>query len=154
MSSGSQTPTSSNPDQYQDLVQYQQDEIVRLRQQIQSLQAAVNHWKTEGYAAFRQLVKYDKEVKRLRPALREALANYRDEKELRLRLEKELQDMRIDLDLCLQHEQKWRQQAEQAEEEISTLKVGQQLLTTLMGELRQELNQVRTTMNQQQTWRH
>ena len=62
--------------------------------------------------------------------------------------------MRIDLDLCLQYEQKWRQQAEQAEEEISTLKVGQQLLTTLMEELRQELNQVRTTMNQQQTWRH
>jgi len=62
--------------------------------------------------------------------------------------------MRIDLDLCLQYEQKWRQQAEQAEEEISTLKVGQQLLTTLMEELCQELNQVCTTMNQQQTWRH
>ena len=71
-----------------------------------------------------------------------------------MRLEKKLQDIRIDLDLCLQHEQKWRQQAEQAEEEISTLKVEQQLLTTLMGELRQELNQVRTTMNQQQTWHY
>jgi len=28
MSSDSQTPTSSNPDQYQDLIQYQQNEIV------------------------------------------------------------------------------------------------------------------------------
>ena len=62
--------------------------------------------------------------------------------------------MRIDLDLCLQYKQKWKQQTEQAKEEISILKVGQQLLTILMGELRQELNQVRTTMNQQQTWRH
>ena len=71
-----------------------------------------------------------------------------------MKLEKELQDMRADLDLCLRHEQKWKQQAEQAEEEISTLKVGQQLLTTLLGELRQKLNQVRTTMAQRQTWHH
>src|SRR6266487_3144647 len=101
MSSGNQTPTSSSPDQYRDLVQYQQDEIVRLDQQVQSLQTAVSHWKAEGYAAFRQFLEHYEEVKRLRLALREALANYRDEKELRLKLEKELQDMRADLDLCL-----------------------------------------------------
>ena len=65
-----------------------------------------------------------------------------------MKLEKELQDMRADLDLCLQHEQKWKQQAEQAKEEIGTLKVEQQLLTTLLGELCQQLNQVCTTMAQ------
>ena len=69
MSSGNQTPTSSSPDQYQDLVQYQQDEIVRLDQQVQSLQTAVSHWKAEGYAAFQQFLEHYEEVKKLRLAL-------------------------------------------------------------------------------------
>ena len=56
--------------------------------------------------------------------------------------------MKADFDLCLWHEQKWKQQAEQVEEKISILKVEQQLLTTLLGELRQKLNQVRITMAQ------
>ncbi len=153
MSSGSQTPTDQAPDQ-QDLIQYQQAEIERLRQQVHELQTSVAHWKNEGWIAFQNTLRVEGELSRLRPELREVLANYQDEKELRMRLEKELKDMRSDLDLCFRHEQRWKKKAEQAEEEIDTLKVGHQLLSTLITGLRQELEQVRLEMAQRQSWRH
>jgi chromosome segregation ATPase len=153
MSSHSQTPSSLVFDQYQDLVQYQQAEIERLNHRVQELQIAVDYWKEEGWKSFQHTVRSERELQWLRPALREALNNYQDEKKLRVRLEEELKNMRADLDLCLRHEQKWKQQAERAEEEIDTLKVGQQLLSTLVVGLRQEIEQVRAEVAQRQSWR-